>query len=57
MSDATASAGKQGIRVRTMEETQEMSVCVALQRRIWGHTPIDTVPDQIFIVARKRVGR
>jgi hypothetical protein len=40
-----------------MEETQEMSVSVALQRRIWGHAPIDTVPNQIFIVARKRVGR
>ena len=57
MSDATTSAVKQGIRVRTMEETQEMSVCVELQRRIWGYAPIDTVPDQIFIVAKKTDGQ
>jgi predicted GNAT superfamily acetyltransferase len=57
MSDATTSAVKQGIRVRTMEEPQEMSVCVELQRRIWGFAPIDTVPDQIFTVAKKTGGQ
>jgi predicted GNAT superfamily acetyltransferase len=34
-----------------------MSVCVELQQRIWGYAPIDTVPDQIFIVARKTGGQ
>jgi hypothetical protein len=53
MSDATTSVVKQEIRVQAIEETQEMSVCVELQRRIWGYAPIDTVPDQIFIVAKK----
>ena len=57
MIDATTSAVKQGIRVRTMEEPQEMSICVELQRRIWGYAPIDTVPDQIFIVAKKTGGQ
>jgi len=57
MSDATTAAVKQGIRVRTMEGTQEMSVCVELQQRIWGYAPIDIVPDQIFVVAKKTGGQ
>lgn len=57
MSEATTSAVKQGIRVRTIEETEEMSVCVELQRRIWGYAPIDTVPEQIFIVAKNTGGQ
>jgi|SRR5580693_1779831 hypothetical protein len=57
MTDATAGVVKQGIRVRTMEGTQEMNVCVALQRRIWGYAPIDTVPGQTFVVAKKTGGQ
>lgn len=57
MSDATTSVVKQGIRIRVMEEAQEMTVCVDLQQRIWGYAPIDTVPDQIFIVAKKTGGQ
>jgi predicted GNAT superfamily acetyltransferase len=57
MRDAPTSAGKQGIRIRMLEEAQEMSVCVELQQRIWGYAPIDTVPDQIFIVAQKTGGQ
>jgi predicted GNAT superfamily acetyltransferase len=57
MSDATTSAVKQGIRIRMLEQAQEMSVCVELQQRIWGYAPIDTVPDQIFIVAKKTGGQ
>lgn len=34
-----------------------MSIGVELQQRIWGYAPIDTVPDQIFIVARKTGGQ
>jgi predicted GNAT superfamily acetyltransferase len=55
--DAPTSAGKQGIRIRMLEQAQEMSVCVELQQRIWGYAPIDTVPDQIFIVAKKTGGQ
>jgi predicted GNAT superfamily acetyltransferase len=57
MAEATTLAVKPGIRIRTMTEAQEMSVCVELQQRIWGYAPIDTVPDQIFVVARKTGGQ
>src|SRR5271167_3833274 len=57
MSEATSSAVKQEIRIRAMEEAQEMGVCVDLQQRIWGYAPLDTVPDQIFIVAKKTGGQ
>src|SRR5580692_2716142 len=57
MSDVTTSMVKQGIQIRSMEDAEEMSVCVELQQRIWGYAPIDTVPDQIFIVARKTGGQ
>jgi predicted GNAT superfamily acetyltransferase len=57
MSEATTSAVKQEIRIRAMPEAQEMGVCVELQQRIWGYAPLDTVPDQIFIVAKKTGGQ
>ena len=57
MSDGNTSAVKQGINIRMMEDAEEMSVCVELQQRIWGYDPIDTVPDQIFIVAKKTGGQ
>jgi predicted GNAT superfamily acetyltransferase len=57
MSDATTSAVKQEIRIRTLEDSQEMGVCVELQQRIWGYAALDTVPDQVFIVAKKTGGQ
>jgi predicted GNAT superfamily acetyltransferase len=57
MSDATTSAVNQEIRIRTLEDAQEMGVCVELQQRIWGYASLDTVPDQIFIVAKKTGGQ
>jgi predicted GNAT superfamily acetyltransferase len=57
MSEATTSAVKQEIRIRAMQKAQEMGVCVDLQQRIWGYAPLDTVPDQIFIVAKKTGGQ
>src|SRR5208282_1480794 len=57
MRDVTTAAVKQGIRIEKIEGAQEMSVCVELQQRIWGYSPIDTVPDQIFIVAKKTGGQ
>ncbi|MGB2591531.1 MAG: GNAT family N-acetyltransferase [Candidatus Acidiferrum sp.] len=56
MSKGTTSAVKQGITVRTLETAEEMKVCVDLQQQIWSYTEIDTVPDQICIVARKTGG-
>lgn len=57
MGEATRSAVKREIRIRAMEDAQEMGVCVELQQRIWGYAPLDTVPDQIFIVAKKTGGQ
>ncbi|MGC0772487.1 MAG: GNAT family N-acetyltransferase [Candidatus Acidiferrum sp.] len=57
MSDGTTSAVKQGITIRSLEKAEEMKVCVELQQRIWGYSEIDTVPDQIFIVAKKTGGQ
>lgn len=57
MAKGTTLAVKHGICIRTMTAAQEMSVCVELQQRIWGYAPIDTVPDQIFIVASKTGGQ
>jgi predicted GNAT superfamily acetyltransferase len=57
MGEATTSAVKQGIQIRTIDDAREMAVCVDLQQRIWGYAPLDTVPDQIFIVARKTGGQ
>ncbi len=57
MIDGATSTVKRGIQVRAMQEAREMGVCVGLQQRIWGYTPLDTVPDQIFIVAKKTGGQ
>jgi predicted GNAT superfamily acetyltransferase len=57
MSDVHTSAVKQDIQIRTPEDAQEMGVCVELQQRIWGYAPLDTVPDQVFIVAKKTGGQ
>jgi len=46
-----------GIVIRALQEVEEMSIGVDLQRRVWGYTEIDTVPDQIFIVARESGGQ
>src|ERR1700739_5118842 len=43
--------------IRPLREVEEMSIGVDLQRRIWGYAEIDTVPDQIFIVARESGGQ
>ncbi|MGH9743312.1 MAG: GNAT family N-acetyltransferase [Candidatus Acidiferrum sp.] len=57
MSDGTASMVKQGISIRNLETPEDMKVCVELQQRIWGYSEIDTVPDQMFIVAKKTGGQ
>ena len=57
MSEGVASVKGQGIAIRALQEVEEMSIGVDLQRRVWGYTEIDTVPDQIFIVARESGGQ
>ena len=57
MSKGMASVKETGIMIRPLQEVGEMSIGVDLQRRVWGYTEIDTVPDQIFIVARESGGQ
>ena len=54
--DTTASPAKQQIVIRNAHSADEMKVCVDVQQRVWGYSAIDTVPDQIFIVANKTGG-
>jgi predicted GNAT superfamily acetyltransferase len=57
MSEGMASVKEPGIMIRPLQEVEEMSIGVDLQRRVWGYAEIDTVPDQIFIVARESGGQ
>jgi predicted GNAT superfamily acetyltransferase len=45
------------IVIRALEHVQEMSIAVDLQRAIWGYGETDTVPDQIFLVAKECGGQ
>jgi predicted GNAT superfamily acetyltransferase len=57
MSEGMASVKEPGILIRPLQEVVEMGICVDLQRRVWGYAEIDTVPDQVFIVARESGGQ
>jgi predicted GNAT superfamily acetyltransferase len=56
MSDAAASA-QEKILIRTAEERSDFGICVELQQAIWRYSTIDTVPEQMFVVARKTGGQ
>jgi predicted GNAT superfamily acetyltransferase len=56
MTEAIASPARQEFHIQPLHSAEDMPACVQLQARIWGYTPIDTVPDQIFIVAAKTGG-
>src|SRR5262245_56063665 len=43
--------------IRPLHAVSEMRICVALQRIVWGHTELETVPDHIFVVAAKTGGQ
>lgn len=45
------------IVVRAAHDARDLSACVELQQQIWGYSEIDTVPDQIFVVAKKTGGQ
>jgi hypothetical protein len=55
MSEA-GSQVKQAIVVRPAEDGPEISAGVGLQQAIWGYSNIDTVPEQMFVVAKKSGG-
>src|SRR5580700_4132696 len=56
MSDAAAPVQQQ-IVVRPAEDSADFGVGVGLQRTVWGYSEIDTVPDQMFVVAKKTGGQ
>lgn len=45
------------IIVRKIDDVAEMKVCVELQQRIWGYSDLDTVPEQMCVVAKKTGGQ
>jgi predicted GNAT superfamily acetyltransferase len=45
------------IQIRAPQDTQEMRFGVPLQKQVWGYTEIDTVPEQMFIVAKESGGQ
>jgi predicted GNAT superfamily acetyltransferase len=57
MSEGLVSVKELGIIIRPLQEAEEMSIGVDLQRRVWGYAEIDTAPDQIFILARESGGQ
>jgi predicted GNAT superfamily acetyltransferase len=57
MIDATASVRLPPIQIRAQQDAQEMRFGVDLQKQVWGYAEIDTVPDQMFIVARETGGQ
>jgi predicted GNAT superfamily acetyltransferase len=57
MADATASVRELTILIRAPHDTHEMRLGVDLQKQVWGYAEIDTVPDQMFIVARESGGQ
>jgi predicted GNAT superfamily acetyltransferase len=55
--EGTALVKEPDILIRTLQNVEEMSIGVKLQHRIWGYSAIDTVPDQMFIVAKESGGQ
>ena len=43
--------------MRPLQRVEEMRLGVDLQKRIWNYAEIDTVPDQMFVVARESGGQ
>jgi predicted GNAT superfamily acetyltransferase len=55
--EQAASAKSADILVRPLESVEEMSIAVRLQQQVWAYSELDTVPDQIFIVAKESGGQ
>jgi predicted GNAT superfamily acetyltransferase len=56
MSEAATRVEKQVI-VRPADDSSDFAIGVGLQQAIWGYSEIDTVPDQMFVVAKKTGGQ
>lgn len=56
MSEGAAKT-RQNINVRHAASSSDYKICVELQQAIWGYSELDTVPDQMFVVAKKTGGQ
>jgi len=54
---ASSSAQADSVVVRALEGVEEMSGGVQLQQAIWGYSAVDTVPEQMFVVAKESGGQ
>jgi len=57
VNSASASPVKPPIVTRSLRTIEEMRTAVDLQRRVWGYSEYDVVPDQMFVVARESGGQ
>jgi len=57
MAEGIASLKERGILVRPLEKVEDIGICLSLQHRVWGLGEIDTVPSQIFVVAKESGGQ
>jgi len=57
MAEGSAPVKARGIFIRTLREASEMRAGVDLQKKVWGYGDIDTVPEQMFIVASESGGQ
>jgi predicted GNAT superfamily acetyltransferase len=56
MGEGSASVRAAKIQIRAPQDLREMRLGVELHKQVWGYNEIDTVPDQMFIVARESGG-
>jgi len=57
MPEGTVSAKELEISIRAPQGIDELGICVDLQRQVWAYSEIDTVPEQMFAVARESGGQ
>ena len=57
MFEEAAAVQVSDILIRPLRSVEEMSVAVTLQHRVWGYSAIETVPNQMFIVAKESGGQ
>jgi predicted GNAT superfamily acetyltransferase len=57
MAEGIKSAAGPDIVIRPVDDVREMKIAVDLQRRVWGYSDIDTVPEAMFVVAKSSGGQ
>jgi predicted GNAT superfamily acetyltransferase len=57
MFEETAPVREPDILIRPLQNVEEMKIGVNLQHHVWGYSAIETVPNQMFIVAKESGGQ